>query len=71
MTYSVEVSVGVDWHVVVDHNVHMVNIYSSSEDVGSHHYSLLEFLESSVSGKSKRSHEGDNKWYRSSWSKSR
>jgi hypothetical protein len=50
--YSVEVSVGVHGHVVVDYDVNVVYVYSSSEYIGCHHYSLLELLECSVSRQS-------------------
>lgn len=47
--YSVEVGVGVDGHVVVDDNVHVVDINASAKDVGRHHYPALELLERPVS----------------------
>ena len=55
LPYSVEICIGVNRHVVVDHDVHMVYINSSAEDVSCHQYSLLELLELPVASQSKGS----------------
>ena len=47
-----QISIGVLRHVVIEHNVHSLNVHSSAEQVGGHKQSLLEVLEFLVSGQS-------------------
>jgi len=49
----VQVSISISWHVVVNHDVNMVDIDASAENVSGNHDSTLELLESSVACKSK------------------
>jgi hypothetical protein len=44
-TYSVEVGIGVLWHVVVEHNVNALDIHSTTEQVSGNQDTLLEILE--------------------------
>ena len=47
-----KVGVTVLWHVVVEHNVHPLNIHTSAKQVGSDKYSLVEVLETLVAAQS-------------------
>ena len=43
--YSVEIGVGALSHIIVDDNVHPININSSTKDVGSYHDPLFKIFE--------------------------
>ena len=45
MTYAVQVVLGVCWHVVVDDDVHSLDVNSSSHQIGGDHDASLELLE--------------------------
>lgn len=48
-----KVGVTVLRHVVVEHNVHSLNIHTSAKQVGSDKYSLMEVLETLVAAQSR------------------
>lgn len=50
-TYSVQISIRVLWHVVVEHDVDPLDIHPSAKQVGGHQYPPLEVLELLVPGK--------------------
>lgn len=46
-----QISIGVLWHVVVEHDVDPLNIHPSAKQVGGNQYPPLEVLELLVPGK--------------------
>jgi len=45
LTHPVQVGIRILWHIIVEHNVDSLNIYSSSKDVSCYHYTSTEILE--------------------------
>lgn len=44
-THPVQVGVGVLWHVIVESDVHALNVHATAKQVGSHKYPPLKILE--------------------------
>ena len=46
--YSVQVRVWIFRHIIIDDNIHSLDINTTAEKIGRHHYSTMEFLKFSV-----------------------
>ncbi len=42
---SVKVGIGILWHVIVENNVHTLNVHATSKQIGGDQDTLLEILE--------------------------
>lgn len=43
--HSVQICIGVLWHVIVEHNIHSLDIHTTPKQVSGHEYSLAEILQ--------------------------
>lgn len=49
-----KVSVAISRHIIVNDDVNMINVYSSTEDISGDQNSLIEFFEELVASNSKK-----------------